>query len=95
MDDGKGMMTRKDYIRLMGAGFLAGAAAVSAGLACSGGGTEKKSCADCDIRKSYDKDPSSVLGRMWKWHIRYCPGWKGYLTSLPEKERQMIQEKYQ
>ncbi|MBP7736673.1 MAG: hypothetical protein KA369_11920 [Spirochaetes bacterium] len=60
----------------------------------SGGDTGKKGCADCPARKNYDKDPASLTGRLWKWHIRFCPGWKGYISSLPEDERRAVLEKY-
>jgi hypothetical protein len=22
--------------------------------------------------------PTSLLGRIWRWHTRWCPGWKAY-----------------
>jgi hypothetical protein len=94
MKDNEKKLTRMDYLRLSGAGFLAGLAAVSGGIGCSGGDPGKKSCANCSIRKNYDKDPASLLGRMWKWHIQYCPGWKAYISSLPEQERKLIVDKY-
>ena len=28
------------------------------------------------------------------WHINFCPGWKGYFTSLPEEEQKALREKY-
>ena len=52
-------------------------------------------CEACKLRARYDNKPKSLLGRLWKWHIKWCPGWKGYLKSLPEAEKQLIQEKYQ
>ncbi len=94
MKDLERKVTRMEYLRLSGAGIIAGVAVLAGGMSCSGSDTGKKSCADCSIRKSYDKDPSSLTGRMWKWHIQYCPGWKAYISSLPEQERKMIQEKY-
>ncbi len=51
-------------------------------------------CQECKFRKKYDRNPRSFLGRLWKWHTRWCPGWKGYLESLPEEERNAVQEKY-
>jgi len=51
-------------------------------------------CEQCKFRGTYDKNPRSFFGRLWKWHIRWCPGWKQYLKSLPEEEREAINRKY-
>jgi hypothetical protein len=34
------------------------------------------------------------LGRFWKWHIGFCPGWKTYLRSLSEDKLAEIKLKY-
>lgn len=54
----------------------------------------EKPCANCKLRAKYDNNPSSLLGRFWRWHINFCPGWKGYIASLPEEERASICAKY-
>lgn len=54
----------------------------------------EKPCANCKFRAKYDKDPKSLLGRFWRWHINFCPGWKGYMKSLSDEERAVIREKY-
>ena len=51
-------------------------------------------CETCKLRARYDRDPRSILGRFWKWHIGWCPGWKSYLQSLPEEERKKVQQQY-
>jgi len=51
-------------------------------------------CENCMFRGTYDKSPGSILGRIWKWHIRWCPGWKSYVKSLPDERRLEILEKY-
>ena len=51
-------------------------------------------CEKCGFRAKYDKNSKSFLGRLWKWHINWCPGWKGYITSLPDDERTALAEKY-
>ena len=53
-----------------------------------------KQCEKCRMRAKYDKNPQSILGRIWKWHIGWCPGWKSYLKSLPEEERIEVEAKY-
>ena len=51
-------------------------------------------CAKCPFRAKYDKNPKSILGRLWRWHIGFCPGWKAYMKSLPESERAKLRKKY-
>jgi len=51
-------------------------------------------CESCSLRARYDGNPRSILGRMWKWHTRWCPGWKAYLRSLPDKEREDLLNRY-
>jgi len=51
-------------------------------------------CADCSFRAKYDNNPKSILGRIWRWHINWCPGWKLYIKSLSDKDRNAISKKY-
>jgi len=53
-----------------------------------------KKCADCKLRKKYDNNPKSFWGRLWRWHINFCPGWKSYFTSLPPQEKAELAAKY-
>lgn len=55
---------------------------------------KEKPCATCKMRAHYDKAPKSLLGRFWRWHIGFCPGWKGFMASLNEEERQAMKVKY-
>jgi hypothetical protein len=34
------------------------------------------------------------LGRIWRWHINWCPGWKRYLKSLSGEERAKLIAQY-
>lgn len=54
----------------------------------------KHSCGACTFRARYDHNPKSILGRLWRWHIRFCPGWKSYLKSLPDPEQAQLREQY-
>jgi hypothetical protein len=54
----------------------------------------KIKCADCSFRAKYDNNPKSILGRVWRWHINWCPGWKIYIKSLPDKDKNAILKKY-
>lgn len=55
---------------------------------------KKANCVDCKLRAYYDKSPKSLLGRFWRWHINFCPGWKGFMGSLSDDERNALKEKY-
>jgi len=54
----------------------------------------EKTCVSCPFRARHDKNPRSILGRIWRWHVNFCPGWKGYMKSLPEDEKGLLIEKY-
>ena len=51
-------------------------------------------CENCAFRAKYDNNPQSLLGRIWRWHTTWCPGWKKYMKSLPDDERISLAEKY-
>ncbi len=52
------------------------------------------SCEDCSFRAKYDKNPKSFLGRLWRWHTGFCPGWKSYFKGLPEEKKQELTKQY-
>lgn len=51
-------------------------------------------CEQCKLRKKYDENPKSFIGKFWRWHINFCPGWKGYLKSLNTEEKANLSKKY-
>ena len=51
-------------------------------------------CSECPIRARYDEKPTSFVGRLWRWHINFCPGWKAYFTSLSPEEQKEIRDRY-
>ena len=51
-----------------------------------------KPCTVCPLRKKFEARPRSLLGRLWYWHTRICPGWKGYMKSLSDEERESTQK---
>ena len=51
-------------------------------------------CEKCAFRARYDRNPRSLLGRLWRWHTGFCPGWKAFLRSLPAEERNKIEARY-
>jgi len=94
----KDRLTKKQFLR---AAVLAITGTVAAVLVSCGGEqgdavekTQAAACATCPMRARYDRDPGSLLGRIWKWHIGWCPGWKSYLASLPVDERKKVMERY-
>lgn len=46
------------------------------------------------MRAKFEKNPQSFVGRFWRWHINFCPGWKAYFTQLPETDQKVLREKY-
>lgn len=51
-------------------------------------------CATCSFRAKYDRRPTSILGRLWRWHANFCPGWRSYMKSLPDDERKTLVDRY-
>lgn len=51
-------------------------------------------CENCSIRAKHDKNPKSLTGRFWRWHINFCPGWKGYMKSLNDEQKEYYIMKY-
>jgi len=51
-------------------------------------------CENCSLRAKYDRKPKSLLGRFWRWHIGFCPGWKAYMKSLDETKKEEIIQQY-
>jgi hypothetical protein len=47
---------------------------------------KKYSCEDCQIRKRAEQKPNSLLAKLWRWHITWCPGWKAYQKALAENK---------
>lgn len=53
-----------------------------------------KPCENCSMRAKYENNPQSLVGRFWRWHINFCPGWKSYFTSLSGDEQQKLRDRY-
>jgi hypothetical protein len=54
-----------------------------------------QNCEKCTFRAKYDNNPKSFLGRLWRWHASWCPGWKLYIKSLSDEERITTAQKYE
>lgn len=55
---------------------------------------QKYPCETCRFRAYYDKNPKSAIGRFWRWHINFCPGWKNYFTHQDAETQAALREKY-
>ncbi|WP_041273054.1 hypothetical protein [Desulforapulum autotrophicum] len=55
---------------------------------------KEHSCEKCGFRAKFDNNPSSFMGRLWRWHTTWCPGWKRYVESMPEDDQMAIVDKY-
>ena len=51
-------------------------------------------CSNCPMRAKYEKNPKSLLGRLWRWHINFCLGWKTYFKSLSTQQQEELKKKY-
>ena len=40
------------------------------------------------------RDQAIAFGRFWRWHINFCPGFKGYFTHQDEETKAALREKY-
>lgn len=55
---------------------------------------EKHNCENCKFRATYDSNPKSLLGRIWRWHAGWCPGFNKYMKSLPDERRIDLATRY-
>jgi hypothetical protein len=55
----------------------------------------EKGCENCGLRAKYDRNPKSLLGRLWRFHASWCPGWKKYMNSLPAEQRIETARRYE
>lgn len=46
----------------------------------------KHGCEQCRFRAYAERKPDSIIGRLWRWHTKWCPGWKAYQKSLAEQQ---------
>lgn len=51
----------------------------------------EKSCANCALKAKAEAKPKSFMGRLWRWHTTWCPGWKAYQAELAKQNRDEVQ----
>ena len=42
----------------------------------------KSKCETCTWRAYAERKPETFLARLWRWHTKWCPGWKAYQREL-------------
>lgn len=55
---------------------------------------EQQDCEHCKFRGKYDRNPKNLLGRLWRWHAGWCPGFRKYITALPDEDRRALADRY-
>ena len=43
-------------------------------------------CGECSMRIKAENNPNKFMARVWKWHTKWCPGWKAYQAELAQKQ---------
>ena len=43
-------------------------------------------CENCIMRNYSEKNPDTLISKIWKWHTTWCPGWKKYQLELRKRE---------
>jgi hypothetical protein len=44
----------------------------------------KSKCETCKWRAYAERKPDTFWARLWRWHTKWCPGWKAYQRELAE-----------
>jgi hypothetical protein len=43
-------------------------------------------CETCELRRKAEAKPRTLMARLWKFHTRFCPGWKAYQAHLASQK---------
>ncbi|WP_162909500.1 hypothetical protein [Aggregatilinea lenta] len=46
--------------------------------------TKQHPCETCKLRASAEENPKTWKARLWRFHTKFCPGWKSYQRSLAQ-----------
>jgi len=38
------------------------------------------------MRLKAEKNPNCIMAKIWRWHTKWCPGWKAYQRELGKKQ---------
>jgi len=47
-------------------------------------------CATCPMRKKAEENPHTLKARLWRWHTKWCPGWKAYQRELAAQKSREV-----
>ena len=50
------------------------------------------SCKKCRIRAYAEREPNSIVGRVWRWHSSWCPMWKAHQENRAEEQPGQLQQ---
>lgn len=42
-------------------------------------------CESCKWHSYAERKPGSLIGKLWRWHTKWCPGWKAYQEELAKR----------
>jgi len=45
-------------------------------------------CETCGLRARSERNPNSIIAKIWRWHTKWCPGWKSYQKYLASQQQQ-------
>ena len=45
-------------------------------------------CETCGMRARAEKNPRSIISIIWRFHTKFCPGWKAYQRELAKQQRE-------
>ena len=48
----------------------------------------KSNCESCKLRSYAERKPKSLIAKFWRWHTKWCPGWKAYQRQLAEQQEE-------
>ncbi len=41
-------------------------------------------CETCPMRLKAEKNPNGFLAKLWRWHTKWCPGWRAYQRQIEQ-----------
>lgn len=48
----------------------------------------ESNCGECKLHNYAERKPNSIIAKIWKWHTKWCPGWKAYQRELAKQENE-------
>ncbi|MFC1944292.1 hypothetical protein ACFLX5_02185 [Chloroflexota bacterium] len=49
-------------------------------------------CETCAMRRYAERKPNSIISKIWRWHTKWCPGWKKYQRELAQQQQEPAQQ---